>query len=46
MLIYVKNLKKTPSIQINGKCEVPFYFVCICQNVTLFVLNNFMIILC
>jgi len=22
----------TPLIQINGKCEVPFYFVCICQK--------------
>jgi len=21
-----------PLIQINGKCEVPFYFVCICQK--------------
>ena len=29
-----KHVKKMslPLIQINGKCEVPFYFVCICQK--------------
>jgi len=28
-----KNHKMSlPLIQINGKCEVPFYFVCICQK--------------
>jgi len=24
--------KSLPLIQINGKCMVPFYFVCICQK--------------
>ncbi len=26
------NKMSLPLIQINGKCEVPFYFVCICQK--------------
>ncbi len=34
MLHYVKIIQKMslPLIQINGKCEVTFYFVCICQK--------------
>jgi len=27
-----KKKMSLPLIQINGKCEVPFYFVCICQK--------------
>jgi len=39
---------RLPLIQINGKCEVPFYFVCICQKCYIisvkYFYDNFMLI--
>jgi hypothetical protein len=37
-----KKIKKMglPLIQTNNKCEVAFYIVCICKNVTLLVFNK------